>query len=77
MGKRLGCCLSRPRLIPDVDCNCSGGYKNSQGRLQACLKAEKPDKRKIYLGHVSEDQAMLFASEVVILSLQISDLEGL
>jgi hypothetical protein len=44
MGKRLGGFLPRPRLIPEIDGNCSGGREKGQCCVMECFKVEKPNK---------------------------------
>ncbi len=74
MGKRLGGFLPRPRLIPEIDGNCSGGREKGQG----CVKElRNPIKPKIPVGYVSKVRRLLIAGELVVPTSQTSGHAGL
>ena len=76
MGKRLGGFLPPPRLIPEIDGNCSGGREKGQG----CVKELRNRiKSKFSGGYVSKVRRLLIAGELVVPTFQTSghpDLQG-
>ena len=77
IGKRLGCFLPRPGLIPEVDGNGSGGPENRQGCIRERLKVRNLTKPKTPVGQVVKGWGILLAGEVVGPTFQTSGLAGL
>jgi len=74
MGKRLGGFLPPPRLIPEIDGNCSGGREKGQG----CVKELRNRiKSKFSGGYVSKVRRLLIAGELVVPTFQTSGHPGL
>ena len=74
MGKRLGGFLPRPRLIPEIDGNCSGGREKGQG----CVKELRNRiKSKFSGGYASKVRRLLIAGELVVPTCQTSGHAGL
>jgi len=63
MGKRLGGFLPPPRLIPEIDGNCSGGREKGQGCVKKLRNRIKP---KFSGGYVSKVRRLLNPGEVVV-----------
>ena len=74
MGKRLGGFLPRPRLIPEIDGNCSGGREKGQGCVKELRNRIKP---MIPVGYVSKERRLLIAGELVVPTCQTSGHAGL
>ena len=74
MGKRLGGFLPRPRLIPEIDGNCSGGREKGQGCVKELRNRIKP---MIPVGYVSKERRLLIAGELVVPTFQTSGHAGL
>ena len=74
MGKRLGGFVPRPRLIPEIDGNCSGGREKGND----CVKElRNPIKPKISGGYVSKERRLFIAGELVVPTCQTSGHAGL